>query len=286
MVAPIFIVAAIGFFWVRGGQPFDNETISALVMYVGSPCLIFASLTAHRQNLADLLVVVGAAAASIAITAVLGYLLLRLLGWPVRTYLGTLTHANSGNMGLPVCLLAFGESGLALGMAFFLINSISQYSLGLSLASGEFRPTQLLRQPVIWAVLAVALVLLSDAPIPAWFNSTTELLGGLTIPAMLLMLGTSLANLQISHLLETFSVALARLLLGLGIGITIIMVLGLEGAIAGVVLLQTTMPAAVFNYVFAQRYDNQPDRVAAVILLSTLLSVVTLPLLVGAALAL
>jgi predicted permease len=103
---------------------------------------------------------------------------------------------------------------------------------------------------------------------------------------MLLMLGTSLARLNVTALRETLTVALLRLLLGLILAITAIWIFELDGMLAGVVLLQCTMPAAVFNYVFAERFDREPDKVAAVILLSTLLSVASLPLLVGVALSL
>ena len=94
---------------------------------------------------------------------------------------------------------------------------------------------------------------------------------------MLLMLGTSLANLNLSALRETFTVASTRLLLGLGLGVLAIWLFELEGILAGVVLLQAAMPSAVFNYVFAERYNREPDKVAAVILQSTLISIISLP---------
>ena len=101
---------------------------------------------------------------------------------------------------------------------------------------------------------------------------------------MLLMLGTSLANLNISAVREPLSVASLRLVLGLGLGLLAIWLFDLEGMLAGVVLLQATMPSAVFNYVFAERYNREPDEVAAVILQNTLMSVITLPMLVAWAL--
>ena len=189
-------------------------------------------------------------------------------------------------MGLPVVLLAFGETGLALGMAYFFVNSISQYTLGLSVSAGRFDPAQLLRQPVIWAVLLVFAVLVWGVQMPRWFDATTTILGGLTIPAMLLMLGVSLSRLNISAVRETLTIALLRLGLGLGLAWLAIWVFDLQGMVAGVVLLQATMPAAVFNYIFAERFGREPDKVAAVILQSTLIAVVTLPLMVGWAMSL
>ena len=128
------------------------------------------------------------------------------------------------------------------------------------------------------------IVLATETTMPRWFNATTSILGGITIPAMLLMLGTSLARLNISSVRETLTVAVMRLAIGLVLGLAAIYLFDLTGMLAGVVLLQATMPAAVFNYVFAERYNREPDKVAAVILQSTVMSVLSLPLLVGWAL--
>jgi hypothetical protein len=98
---------------------------------------------------------------------------------------------------------------------------------------------------------------------------------------MLIMLGTSLANLNIASLKETLTISFLRILLGLGLGLLVIEMLSLSGIMAGIVLLQSAMPSAVFNYVFADRFNRESDKVAAVILQSTLISALSLPLLVA-----
>ncbi len=284
IVTPVFVIAALGFVWTQRRQPFDTETIGSVVMYLGSPCLIYSSLTAHAPSLELLGSMAMAATFVVVCGAGLAFAFLKISGWPVRTFLPALVLPNGGNMGLPVCLLAFGETGLALAMAYFFVNSIAQYTLGLAVSSGQFHAAQLLKQPVIWAVLTVVAVLATGITMPRWFDATASLLGGLTIPAMLLMLGTSLAKLNISAVHQTLTVAALRMVMGLALGLMAIHVFDLQGIMAGVVLLQATMPSAVFNYVFAERYHRDPDKVAAVILQSTLLSVITLPMLVAWAL--
>ncbi len=281
VVTPVFVIAGIGFAWIKRGQPFDNDTVSSLVMYIGSPCLIYSSLTTNAPDLQTLAQIAMTAVFVICAAVAVAYVFLKMMGWPLTSYLPALVHPNTGNMGLPVVLLAFGETGLALGMSYFFVNSISQYSLGLAVSSGHFSPTALLRQPVIWSVLAVLVVLTTGYTMPTWFTATTSILGGLTIPAMLLMLGTSLARLKVSSVRETLTVAVMRLAMGLALGLLAIYLFDLRGMLAGVVLLQATMPSAVFNYVFAERYNREPDKVAAVILQSTLISVLSLPLLVA-----
>lgn len=285
VVTPVFVIAGIGYAWVKRDLPFDNPTVSNLVMMIGSPCLIYSSLTTHTPALDDLLLMVGAAVFSIVGVLCLAGAILKLLGWPITTYLPSVVHANSGNMGLPLVLLAFGEEGLALGMAVFFVNSISQFTIGYSIASGAFDPARLLRQPVIWAVLIVLCVLGFDLQPPRWLDETARLLGGITIPAMLLMLGTSLARFNVSSIRQTLAISVVRLGLGFALAMAAIEVFGLSGIAAGVVLIQFSMPSAVFNFVFAEQFNRQPDKVAAVILQSTLLSILSLPFLVAYALS-
>ena len=120
---------------------------------------------------------------------------------------------------------------------------------------------------------------------PRWFDATADLLGGITIPAMLLMLGTSLARLSVSGFKQTFAVATLRVAMGFAIALVAIELFGLAGIAAGVILIQFSMPSAVFNYVFAERFGREPDKVAAVVLQSTTLSILTLPFLVAYALS-
>ncbi|MCZ6617882.1 MAG: AEC family transporter [Gammaproteobacteria bacterium] len=286
VIAPVFIVTGIGYLWIRQGLSFDNETISNLVMMVGTPCLVFSTLTSMEIHLATFAQMVLASLSIIGCCFVSGWVLLKVTNWPINTYLPALIHPNTGNMGLPLVLLAFGEPGLALGISYFFVNSVSQYTLGMGISAGSFHPLQLLKQPIIWALLLVFVVRGVDLAVPEWIASTTRILGGLVIPAMLLRLGTALARLHLVDLRQNLVVALARLGFGLASGLFVIWLFGLTGTMAGVVFLQAAMPVAVFNFIFAERYGRNPEKVAAVILLSTLISFATLPLLVGFALQL
>jgi len=128
------------------------------------------------------------------------------------------------------------------------------------------------------------MVLVIDVPVPAWLSNPPQLLGGLLIPAMLLMLGTSLVRLSVRDLPQALALAIARLMLGMGAALGMIWLFELQGIAAGVLFLQASMPVAVFNFVFADRFARSPEQVAAAVLVSTLLGMATLPLLVGASL--
>ena len=280
VAAPVIIITLLGYLWARTGQPFDNDTVSSIVMMIGSPCLIFSALTSIEIDVATFGIMALSAALTIAISAGLGLLCLKWLDKPIHTFLPALMHQNTGNMGLPLVLLAFGEPGLALGVSCFFVNSISQYSVGISITSGEANFRALVRQPIIYAVLIVIPIIAFDIAVPRWIAGTSDLVAGLVIPTMLLLLGNSLARLEISDLPLAAGFAVLRLALGIISGLAVIWLLGLEGIQAGVVLLLACMPSAVFNFVFAERFQRSPEKVAGLVMSSTVLSLLTLPALV------
>ncbi len=282
--APVFVIVALGLAWARLGLPFDSDTIGAVVLRVGTPCLIFSTLTGAQIRVSEVGEMALAAAGAIAVATVIGAAVLRVLDMPLHTYLLTAMHGNSGNMGLPLAAMAFGVEGLALAIAYFLVVSISQNTLGLVISAGRFDPGALLRQPVIHASAVTILVLVLDWPVPGWIARSTELLAGLVIPAMLLLLGVSLARLKVADLKVAVGMSALRFAAGAGGALAIIAALGLQGPQAGVVWIMATMSAAVINMIFAERFDRAPERIAGVIVVSTALTLAGLPGIVWVAL--
>ncbi len=277
VIAPVFLVAGIGYLWVRVRWPFDTEMITRLSTTIGVPFLVLDVMTRVDLTTTALASMAAAATLSVLIMATAGLILLRALRLPLPPYLPALTFGNTGNMGLPLCLFAFGEAGLALAIAFFVVTATLNFTLGVAVASGQFAMRALVKTPVIWA-LALALVLrVTGTPLPAFLANTVELLGGITIPLMLLALGAALANLRPGGLGRAAGLSAFKLAVGLGAGLLVVWALGLTGTIRGVVLIEATMPVAVFNYLFAQRYDNRPEEVAGMVLSSSLMALVLLP---------
>lgn len=279
IMAPVLASVLVGLVWGRSGRPFDTDMVSRLVMYVGAPCLIVATLSEVQLSATALLRVAWLYLLLLALTAALACLVLRLGGFPVRTFFTVLVFPNVGNMGLPLCLLAFGQQGLALALAWFMLNSIAHFSLGLSMVSGASLVRELVTNPVVASVLVAVLMVATDATLPPWLFQTLDLLGGLAIPLMLITLGISLSQLRVHDLRTALLMSVLRLGLGFGVAWGLCEVLGVAGILRGVVILQATMPVAVFNYLFAVRYDQGPREVAGTVVLSTVLSFVTLPVL-------
>ena len=150
VVAPVLFGAALGFGWARFGPAFNTELLASLVLVVGTPCLIFSTLTKFSVDLHAVGTMALAALMSIVIISAVGGAILFATRQPVGTFLPSLLFPNSGNMGLPLCLFAFGDEGLALGIAFFTVTSVGNFTLGAWLASGGKSPVRLLRTPLIW----------------------------------------------------------------------------------------------------------------------------------------
>jgi predicted permease len=275
----VFVCAAIGYGWMRAGVAFETEFVTTLVTNIGTPCLVFSILTKLAISPEAFLGMAGAAALSILIFGLIGAVVLRLAGWSIPAYLPGLVFANAGNMGLPLSLFAFGEAGLALAITYFTVSAISLYTIGIWITSGQASILGVLRTPLFPAVVLALICLFAGITPPAWIANTTALIGNMVIPLMLIALGVALSRLNVAGLRRSLALALLRLGMGLGVGFALAALLGLEGAARGVLVIQCTMPVAVFNYLFAQRYGQAPEDVAGMVLLSSLISFATLPLL-------
>ena len=249
-----------------------------LVTLVGTPCLVIDNLTSSGLSPAALGQIALACVLCHAASLAAGYLFVHAMGEPVSVFLPALAFPNSGNMGLPLGLFAFGETGLALAIAWYATASLMQFTVGQAIAAGGMNPRALLRLPVVWAIVVAIGLAASGIELPRVAGSALHILGGLMVPLMLLSLGYSLASLKIASLGRATMFSLARLFGGFAIGWAVATLFGLEGAARGVVVAQSSMPSAVFNYMFAERYNNQPEEVAGVVVISTFLSVPLLPL--------
>ncbi len=277
VITPILLITLIGYFFGRSKVELHSATLSTTVIMVAMPSLVFSSLTSLDMTLQRLFGVLGAAALCMTLSFALSYIVVRALGFSVRTFLPSLLFPNSGNMGLPLVFIAFGDVGLSLAVAYFVLISLTQHTVGVAIASGQYSIGSLLRQPLIYAVFAVFGVMLTRVTVPTIVATTTELLGGMMIPAMLILLGNSLAKLKVSDFMPAFAIAVGRLVIGASAAIATIWLLGLTGMLAGVVFMLSTMPAAVMSYVYAERFQRDPEKIAGAVVLSTVLTFAALP---------
>ncbi len=285
VIAPILLMAAIGYWIQKAGPNLETKSMSTLVMMVGTPALVFSSLTSTDLPEAVLLMMsLGAICTSI-IAGALATAFLMISGFDLRSFLPSLTMPNSGNIGLPIVLLAFGEEGLAIGVAFFFVIAILQYTVMPIVTAGSFSLTRTLKEPLVWSVTAVLIVKATGITPPEVIRETTRLLGGMMIPVMVILLGAAIARLKVSDIRTAMILAAARLVIGLVAGTTTVVLLGATGIAAGSLFLMAAMPSAIVTYVFAERFERDPEKVAGLIVSSTLMTFAALPALLWAGLS-
>ena len=283
VLSPILIAILVGFVWAKKGTPAEPAHLTQVILNVGTPCLVFSTLSTLTVSPLELGTM--ALACVLMLTTFIGtsYLMLRGVGLPHRIYLAPTIFGNLGNLGLPVSLYAFGDTGLELALIMFATQSVLFFTINMWLMSGKASPVSMLKTPHIYAIAAALAFTLTDTAPPAWVSNTTELLGGMTIPLMLIMLGISLARMKVVAVTRPLIVVELRLLVGVGVALGVSWLLGLDGIAAGVIFIACCMPAAVFNYLMAVRFDRDPGEVASFIVLNTLAILVLLPLLVPVA---
>lgn len=277
IIAPVLLCTLVGFGWARLGWPMDREFMTRVIMNVGTPCLILQGISGLPAGDDGFLRMVALGAAVHAGCGVLGFAATRLLGGPARSYVPVVIFGNSTNMGLPLCMFAFGQEGLGLGVGYVLVGSVGQFVLGPMVQGRDSPWRTLARTPVIYAALVGVGLLLSGTRLPLWAANTVGLFGGLAIPLMLLALGQALATLDVRNLRVAAALAAGRIGCGFALAVGLAALLDLGGTLRGVLIIQSSMPVAVFSYLFAARYERHPEDAAGAILVSTVASFLTLP---------
>lgn len=277
ITAPVFLLAFAGYVWAWKGLRYDIEFVTRLAVTFSMPCLIFSVLV--KVNI-DPAAFRDIALASIVAYAVLGVVLwagLRLAGLSQRTYLAPGVFANTGNLGLPVAMFAYGDQGLAFGIVIFAIMAILSFSIGIWLVAGKGRFTEVLKQPLVYASVLGGVFLMQGWTLPVFLLNALDLAGQISIPLMLLTLGVSIAKLTVRAVGRAVLLSLARLAVSAGVAIAVIWAFGLTGPARGTMALQLIMPVAVTSYLLAERYQAEPDAVAGMVVVSTLISLLAIP---------
>lgn len=281
IMAPVLACATIGFFWSRQGYDFDAEFVTRLILNVGAPCLMLSVLSSVELEFEAFKEAALACVLIALVMALVAWMSTRLMGKDARAYLPSVVFCNSGNMGLPLCMLAFGEEGLALALAFFMVLSIAHFPVGTLMVGGKEAGglSSVFKMPILYAVFIAVVMLWQGWTLPEPIANSVTVIGGFVIPLMLIALGVSLQRLEVKQWKDALAFSLIRIAGGLAVGVLISELLSLEGVAKGVVILQSAMPVAVFNYLFAERYQKAPETVAGMVVMSTLISFGTTPLL-------
>jgi len=278
VVAPVFLLALIGFLWVKLGLEYRIEFVTKLAMTLSVPALIFTALMKTEIDPVALTTLSLASIAAYGAITMAAFLGTRIAGLDLRTYLAPLIFGNTGNLGLPLALFAFGEAGLGYAVVVFAIMAIWSFTFGVWIVAGGGSPLKALKEPLVWATLLGALFLWRGWHTPRFLTNTLELVGQLAIPLMLITLGVAVARLHPAGLGRALVVSLVKVAVTVAIGWGIGRFFELEPVAFAVLVLQVSTPVAVTSYMLAEKYGAHADAVAGLVVTSTLISVATIPL--------
>lgn len=277
VIIPVFFIVAVGYGYARRRSP-DMSEFNRIALDVLAPLLVYSALASRDFRLLDHSLLLFGGAALILGSGLLAWALARALGTQPRTLVPVVMFNNSGNMGLPLALLAFGADNFGAAVALFSISNLLHFSLGARVTSSHARTRDLLRSPLMLATALGFASALTEIRPPDVILSGMKLLGDAMLPMMLFALGVRLTALTRAGVATGLLGALARPLLGLAVALPLAWLLGLEGAPRGQLLLFAALPPAVMQFLLAERYHQEPEKVAAMILLGNALALVFIPL--------
>ena len=281
IVAPVGLLAAIGYLWVKTGHEYRMEFITRLSMTLSVPALIFTALMKTDLDPKALTAVTLASVAAYAVLTVVLWAIVAGLRLERRTYLAPLIFGNTGNVGLPLALFAFGEAGLGYAVVVFAVMMVWSFTFGIWLVSGGGSPWRVVREPAMGATVLGALFLWQGWHTPDWLTNSFTLLGQIAIPMMLITLGVAVARLTPGRLSRAVWLSVMRAGLTVAVAVGIGHVFALDPVAFAVLVVQVSTPVAVTSYMLAEKYGADADAVAGLVIASTLLAVVTLPFTLG-----
>lgn len=284
IVAPVFLLAGIGFAWVKVGLEYRIQFVTHLAMTLSLPCLIFVSLMQTQIDPDALKTLSIASIASYAIVTVVFLGLVRFLDLQSRTYSAPLIFGNTGNLGLPLALFAFGDAGLSYAIIVFAVMALWSFTFGIWLVAGAGSLGKVLREPLTWGTVLGTLFLWQGWETPKFLTNTLQLVGQMAIPMMLITLGVAVARLSGRGLVQAAVLSLTKLVLCGAIAWGVGRYFELDQTAFGVLVLQVATPVAVTSYLLAEKYGADAQSVAGLVVASTLMSVCALPVILAAVL--
>ena len=279
---PVFLTIGIGYWYGKKDPKFDTKFITTFAGNFGLPAIIFYSFTTTDLSIELFLRFSYYITIYVLIFSIIGIIILKLLNKDIYRLLPPLILPNTGNMGMPLCLFAYGKMGLAIATAATAMILIFHFSIGILLASKKFSLKPLLKCTPVYALLISLIFVYYEIPSPKFLENATFLIGYSAIFLVLMSLGIVLSQLKVFSFKETLIYSLTRVLIGPIVGFGFVKFFDLSGVEAGVMFIQTSMPSAVLTFLVGKIYSPKKisDSIASTVALSTFLSFFTLVIVV------
>ena len=277
---PVFFIVGIGYYLGKKNPNFDTSFITTYAGNFGTPALVIFALTAGGVTFEVFKEFFFYALILLSAFGIIGLIFLILMKKDYIRELPTFILPNTGNMGIPICLFAYGELGMGIAAAISSLVVLLHFTLNIFLAKRAFDFQTIFKSPAFYAIIITVLFLYFEQPVPQFVMNTVMLLAYGMIVMILMSLGVALTQMKVFSFKDALITSTGRVILGPVIGFILIKIFGLSGLSAGVILIQSSMPSAILCYLVASMYSPKVivDNISSTIVVSTIMSLVTIPI--------
>ena len=279
---PVFFIVGIGYFLGKKKSDIDTAFITNYSANFGAPALFIFAITSSGVSYEVFSEYFFYSIIALVSFAIVGIIFLYFMKKDISRELPPFFLPNTGNMGLPICLFAYGSLGMGVAAAISSLVVLLHFTANIFLASKKFDIKVILKSPSTYAVIIAVSYLYFDITMPTFVINTVMLLGYAMIVLILMSLGVSLTQMKVFSIKSSIISSIGRVIIGPIIGFIIIKIFNLSGYAAGVLLIQSSMPSAILTYLIGSMYSPKEivDNISSMIVVSTLMSLVTVPIIV------
>tara|TARA_B100000965_G_scaffold59485_1_gene45528 strand:- start:164 stop:1063 length:900 start_codon:yes stop_codon:yes gene_type:complete len=283
---PVFFIVGIGYLLGKQKSDIDTTFITNYSANFGAPALFIFAITSSGVTYSVFSEYFIYSVIALSCFAITGIIFLFFMKKDVSRELPPFFLPNTGNMGIPICLFAYGSLGMGVAASISSLVVLLHFTVNIFLASKKFDVKIILKSPSTYAVIISVLFLYFDLEMPKFALNTVMLLGYAMIVLILMSLGVSLTQMKVFSIRSSLISSIGRVIVGPIIGFGLIKVFNLSGYAAGVLLIQSAMPSAILTYLIASMYSPKKivDNISSMIVVSTLMSLITVPIIVFIAL--
>jgi malate permease and related proteins len=277
IILPVFLVVLVGYLYARRVKP-DMTIVNRISMTILAPALIFSALASKDFNVGENLPLMLGSIGVVLGSGLLAWPFAKLLHADHRTFVPPMMFNNCGNMGLPLAVLAFGQGGFSAMVALFTISNLLHFTLGAWMIDHNAKFGNLLRNPMVWSTFLGFAFALAHPPMPEWAGVGIKMVGDALIPMMLLSLGVRLYEVRWDDWHLGVVGGLVCPLTGIAMAALLAPLLGLTPTQQGLLILFGCLPPAVLNFMVAEQFRQEPAKVASIVLIGNVMSVIFVPI--------
>lgn len=274
---PIFTLVLVGFLYGRRVKP-DLGGANKLIVDIALPVLIFISLSSKLFDPLAALLFTAASIALIVLSGLIAWPLAKFSGATVQAFLPCAMFTNVGPIGIPLIALAYGPEGMATAVVLLVISNVLHFTLGAGVMSGKVDWRMVYANPLVWATVLGVASSQFQLTLPQWVETSCTMIGSVLVPMMLMSLGVRLASSQVADAWVGARSGVLILIIRLAAALLALWLIPLQGLERGALILFACLPPAVFNYLLADKFQVEPNKVASTVIVGHLMSLAFLPL--------